>query len=195
MMGPTHVLAGSGVAFAGGTLLGVHGDELLTVVLAAGMCSRTPDRREWVGFKVPWRTDGKWRMRWVTRPRFLRPRRVFRHRGPTHWPETWLGLSLMAALLAVALGGAGVVWAAAAGFIVGYGMHLVADALTHDGLEVWSLARERTSDGQWRPRSVHLLPGRLRPRTGWAAEVWLHRVGLAGLTVFAVTHLPMLLAT
>jgi len=183
-MGPTHGLVGFSTATVAGTAAGLGFRELAVMVAAASWCSRTPDRREYVGVRVPWH-----RRRWLWR------RRVFRHRGPTHWPETWLGLSMVAVLLAVVFGAGW--WAAlpwAAGFSIGYGMHLVADAMTRDGLEVWSLGHEYVW-GEWRRRDVHLLPERFRPYTGGRAEAWLARLGLVAVAGFVwVSYSPMLIA-
>ena len=92
------------------------------------------------------------------------------HRGPLHSLPGLAVFGLLVALpLALTWGG---VYSAAA--LLGYGSHLVLDAMTRHGVP---LLPARGKDGRWgfRHRS-HLLPPRLRFVTGSAAEDVLQAV-------------------
>jgi hypothetical protein len=185
MMGPTHTLLGSSTAILAGTVVGAEPKHVGAMAVIAWLWSKTPDTREYVGIKIPRRSHGRWRWLWLYR------RRVFRHRGPTHWPELWVaGTLVVGSLLAVLYGTAGVLFAVGAS--IGYGMHLLGDACTLSGLEVRSLGRDRFGE----VREVHVAPVRLRLRTqNRGPELWLRRLLFVGMGAFVwFTQSPAVLA-
>jgi membrane-bound metal-dependent hydrolase YbcI (DUF457 family) len=154
MLGRTHVVIGVttavGVGYVGGFGLPVTGG----LALAAFAGSKLPDRLE----------GG-----------------IFEHRGTTHriwftaivaaviaisvyalWEWSWFQNNLLAGPKSAGFDlsgiGLGLSLVLAAGIAIGYGMHLVADMCTIHGLDVGG-------------KRVHLLPKRLRIRTGSKAEV------------------------
>lgn len=140
MKGPTHELLGVSVAAAGAQAAQVPALQAAGLIATAYLASRLPDRLEVL---VP-------------------------HRSVTHWALTAAALTAAVAVgLGIALGPV-VALVAGAGFAVGYGGHIAADACTPHGVPALA---------PFYPRPVWLLPRALRVRTG----SW--REGLLALTV------------
>lgn len=150
MTGPTHVLLGTSTAFAAAEAahLGATGHALL--VGGAFLTSKLPD----ADMNLP----------------------GIRHRGPTH---TLIALALVGVLVAVAasLLVPEMAAAIAAGALVGYGAHLLADACTPHGVPLFAPL--------YAP-DVHLLPRRCRIRTGSGAESLLGLVVIGLLAWYAI---------
>ncbi len=164
----THGLIG---AAAGGTVGVTTGEPVLAVTGAAlGVCGGLlPDADHpdsWISHKLP-------PARWVAG---LLPGG---HRGATHWPTLlvagWLGVRWVCG----AVGWAGPLGTLVDAGAAGYATHLVADALTVEGIP-----------GPLRPgRRLHLLPARLRP----SSERGGGAIGASGVVAFLVLWTWLLL--
>lgn len=147
-MGPTHKLLGASAAYGAAEAASGTLTVHACLIGAAVVASTLPDADLKLG--IP-------------------------HRGPTHTP---LACALVVALVAVAAGLTvpELAPALAAGALIGYVMHLVADGLTKHGVPhpLWPLVR----------RDIHLAPRGLRFLTGGAAERVLALAVVAGLGLY-----------
>lgn len=99
---------------------------------------------------------------------------VARHRGISHWLLVCAALAALTVAAAVWLGPA--LALAGMGLTLGYTAHVLADACTPSGVELWR---------PFSPRRVHLLPASARIATGSAYEA-LVAVGAGALALALV---------
>jgi inner membrane protein len=154
-MSPTgHNFTGAALALALGLPLYQAGAVMEGAMIAAGamLGARAPDWTEMA--------------RWINDKRYS----LIPHRGPTHWPGTWLaGLALAFFTLQAPLREAVI------GFCLSALLHLVMDVLTPSGIPLWHpFARKKLSLRVYRS-------GSLLPEAGLVLLCW----GVAGITIIA----------
>lgn len=174
MMGKTHRLVSAGTASVLAAGVGMPAADCAVFVGASWCAAKLPDKLErGVAWLMPWR----WRIRsW----RFTV--KAIEHREMTHWIVTAFAFALVAgADVAILLDVRSVALLVAAGAVIGWLMHEVADAMTLDGDPLL---------GPWSERHFHLLPDGYQFRTGSKAEKRFALVCVAALvfTLAAMVH-------